>query len=110
MAIPLGADFELFKGDVGGVAFGVPCLGDFDPKFQNDDFFPGEVARSTLLLSRRCNTFGDGGPILFVGELVWKAVGSEVLFVGASDAERTDEELECLEEVGLPPCLILPES
>src|SRR5271154_1776950 len=62
IAIPLGADFELFIGETGGVAFGVLVLGDFDPKFQNEDLFPEEDGTSTLFLSRRCNTFGDGGP------------------------------------------------
>ena len=109
IAIPLGADLELLMGDTGGVAFGVFVLGDFDPKFQNEDFFPGEEETSTLFLSRRCNTFGDGGPILFVGELSWKVLASEVLFVGASDVESIDDELDCRDDVGRP-CLILPES
>ena len=36
IAIPEGADFEFFRGDVVGVALGVDCLGDFEPKFQNE--------------------------------------------------------------------------
>jgi hypothetical protein len=43
--IPVGIDFEFFMGDVVGVDFGVDCLGDFDPKFQNEwDFFDGDRA------------------------------------------------------------------
>jgi hypothetical protein len=36
IAIPVGADFEFFMGDVVGVDLGVGCLGDLDPKFQNE--------------------------------------------------------------------------
>ena len=34
IAIPEGADFKFLRGDVVGVALGVDCLGDFDPKLQ----------------------------------------------------------------------------
>jgi hypothetical protein len=84
IAIPVGADFEFFMGEFVGVDLGVGCLGDFDPKFQNEwDFLAGETAGdciASFVSLRRRNTLGEGGAMaLRIGVLSWKLLLSEVL-------------------------------
>ena len=84
IAIPVGADLEFFMGEFVGVDLGVGCLGDFDPKFQNEwDFLAGETAGdcvASFVSLRRRNTLGEGGAMaLRMGVLSWKLLLSEVL-------------------------------
>ena len=95
VVVPLGVDIEPFTGEVVGVFFDVDCLGDFDPKFQNEwDFFVGEVAGEDVFVLPRsllCNTFGCGGAIaLRSGVFNSNPTLLSVLCVGASEAEYVE--------------------